>query len=143
MIERRLPKWLKVRFPGGPNYSRLQGLLRESSLHTVCEEAHCPNIGDCWERGTATFLILGDICTRACGFCAITSGRPQGLDLQEPLRVAALVKKLGLRHAVVPSVNRDDLSDGGAAIFAHTIRAIRALSPDTTVEVLIPDFQGN
>ncbi len=139
----RKPPWLKVRFPGGPNYLRLKGLIREASLHTVCQEARCPNIGECWEVGTATFMILGDVCTRACAFCAVTSGRPQGLDVGEPLRVARVVRQLGLRHAVITSVNRDDLPDGGAAIFAAGIRAIRRHSPGTRVEVLIPDFQGD
>ena len=139
----RKPVWLKVPFPGGPQYLWLKGLLRASSLHTVCEEARCPNIGECFENGTATFMILGDVCTRACAFCGVTSGRPTGLDLAEPLRVARTVSRLGLRHAVVTSVARDDLPDGGASIFAATIRAIRRLSLDTSVEVLIPDFQGS
>jgi lipoic acid synthetase len=139
----RKPEWLKVRFPGRPNYLRLKGLMRHERLHTVCEEAHCPNIGECWEAGTATFMILGDTCTRACGYCAVKTGRPTGLDAGEPLRVAQAVRQMGLAHAVVTSVNRDDQPDGGAAIFADTIRWIRRLSPRTTVEVLIPDFQGN
>jgi lipoic acid synthetase len=112
-------------------------------LHTVCEEAHCPNIGECWEAGTATFMILGDTCTRACGFCAVKTGRPAGLDAGEPLRVAQAVRQMGLAHAVITSVNRDDQPDGGAAIFAATIRWVRRLSPGTSVEVLIPDFEGN
>lgn len=139
----RKPEWLKVRFPGGPNYVRLKGLIREKRLHTVCEEAHCPNIGECWEAGTATFMILGDTCTRACAFCAVTSGRPKALDMGEPLRVAEAVRRMGLTHAVVTSVNRDDEPDGGAAIFAATIRSIRRLCSGTSVEVLIPDFMGN
>ena len=139
----RKPEWLKVRFPGGPNYVRLKGLIREKRLHTVCEEAHCPNIGECWEAGTATFMILGDTCTRACAFCAVTSGRPRALDMGEPLRVAEAVLRMGLTHAVVTSVNRDDEPDGGAAIFAATIRSIRRLCSGTSVEVLIPDFMGN
>lgn len=139
----RKPEWLKTRLPGGPNYQRLKRLMRAQSLHTVCEEAHCPNIGECWEAGTGTFMILGDICTRACGFCAVTSGRPKALDFGEPLRVAQAVRQMGLGHAVITSVNRDDAADGGAAIFAETIRWIRRLSPGTTVEVLIPDFVGN
>jgi len=139
----RKPAWLKVPFPGGSQYLRLKGLLRASGLHTVCEEARCPNIGECFQNGTATFLILGDVCTRACAFCAVTSGRPTGLDLAEPLEVAQAASRLGLRHAVVTSVARDDLPDGGASSFAATIRAIRRLSPDTSVEVLIPDFQGS
>jgi len=137
------PDWLKVRFPGGPNYLRLRRLMRDLALHTVCEEARCPNIGECWEQGTATFLLLGDICTRACGFCAITTGRPRGLDREEPERVARAVQYLGLRHAVLTSVTRDDLPDGGAAIFAETIERIHALLPDCSVEVLIPDLLGN
>ena len=140
---RRKPEWLKVRFPGGPSYLRLKSLMREQRLHTVCEEARCPNIGECWQAGTATFMILGDVCTRACAFCAVTSGKPLGLDLGEPLRVAQAVKRMGLTHAVVTSVNRDDLPDGGASLFAATIRSIRRLSPGTSVEVLIPDFVGD
>jgi len=139
----RKPEWLKVRFPGGPEYLRLKGLMRERRLHTVCEEARCPNIGECWEAGTATFMILGDTCTRACAFCAVKSGRPLPLDMGEPLRVAQAVRRMGVRHAVVTSVNRDDEPDGGAGIFAATIRWIRRLSPGTSVEVLIPDFMGN
>ncbi len=139
----RKPPWLKVRFPGGPNYIRLKGIMREGRLHTVCEEAHCPNMGECWEAGTATFMILGDTCTRACGFCAIKTGRPLALDRREPVRVANAVREMGLAHAVVTSVNRDDQPDGGAGIFAATIRWIRKLSPGTTVEVLVPDFMGD
>lgn len=139
----RKPPWLKVRFPGGANYLQLRQLVREQRLHTVCEKAHCPNIGECWELGTATLLLLGDVCTRACGFCAIATGRPQGLDADEPERVAQAVQALGLRHAVLTSVTRDDLPDGGAAIYAQSIRNIRQLCPDCTVEVLIPDLQGN
>lgn len=142
-VTQRKPEWLKVRFPGGPNYLRLKHLMREQGLHTVCEEAHCPNVGECWEAGTATFMILGDICTRACGFCAVTSGRPRALDYEEPIRVAQAVQQMGLTHAVITSVNRDDAADGGASIFADTIRWIRRLSPGTTIEVLIPDFVGN
>ena len=137
------PDWLKVRFPGGPSYLRLRQLVQGQRLHTVCEEAHCPNIGECWEQGTATLLLLGDVCTRACGFCAIASGRPTDLDADEPARVATTVQELGLRHAVLTSVTRDDLPDGGASIFAASIRRIRQLSPDCVIEVLIPDLQGN
>jgi lipoic acid synthetase len=137
------PPWLKVRFPGGPNYLRLKQLMQAQRLHTVCEEAHCPNVGECWEAGTATFMILGDVCTRACAYCAVTSGRPSPLDPEEPLRVAQAVRQMGLTHAVVTSVDRDDQPDGGAGLFAETIRWIRRLSPQTTVEVLIPDFAGN
>jgi lipoic acid synthetase len=136
------PEWLKVRFPAGPNYERLRELMRAKDLHTVCEEARCPNIGECWSRGTATFMILGDTCTRACGFCAVSSGKPGALDPGEPARVGLAVQRMGLRHAVITSVNRDDVPDGGASLFAETIRWVRRLSPGTTVEVLIPDFLG-
>lgn len=136
------PPWLKVRAPMGPNYQSLRQLVADQRLHTVCESARCPNIGDCWERRTATFMILGDVCTRSCGFCAIKTGRPEGLDLEEPERVAEAVAALRLRHAVITSVNRDELPDGGARIFAGTIRAIRARCPGTSIEVLIPDFKG-
>jgi lipoic acid synthetase len=139
----RKPPWLKVRFPGGPNYIRLKSLMRDQRLNTVCQEAHCPNVGECWEAGTATFMILGDTCTRACGFCAVKTGRPGALDKLEPMRVARAVQQMGLAHAVVTSVNRDDEPDGGAQIFADTIRWIRRLSPSTSIEVLIPDFLGN
>ncbi|MCC6385755.1 MAG: lipoyl synthase [Dehalococcoidia bacterium] len=137
------PPWLKVRFPAGPNYARVQELMRGERLHTVCEEARCPNIGDCWSRGTATFMILGDTCTRSCGFCAVKTGRPGAVDTGEPRRVALAIQRMGLRHAVITSVNRDELPDGGAAIFAETIRWSRRLSPGTTFEVLIPDFKGD
>ena len=142
-VAARKPDWLRVRFPTGGGYERLRDLMREQELHTVCEEARCPNIGDCWNRGTATFMILGDTCTRSCGFCAVTTGRPGALDLGEPKRVALAVQRMGLRHAVITSVNRDDVPDGGAAIFAETIRWTRRLSPGTTIEVLIPDFLGD
>ena len=142
MTERRLPPWFKVRFPGGENYRRIVGVMRERRLHTICEEARCPNIGECWENGAATFLILGDICTRACAYCAVTSGKPQALDLLEPLRVASAVEAMGLRHAVVTSVNRDDLDDGGASVYVETIRRIRERVPGCRVETLIPDYQG-
>jgi len=142
-VRPRLPQWLKVAMPGGPGYLELKRLMRGQQLHTVCEEAHCPNIGECWERGTATFMILGDICTRRCHYCAVTTGRPQGLDLQEPARLADTVRELGLRYCVITSVNRDDLPDGGAFIFAACINRIRAQSPDCKVEVLIPDFAGS
>ena len=140
---RRLPPWLKVRAPGGQGYLRVKGLLRRAALHTVCEEAACPNIGECFEAGTATFLILGDICTRACRFCAIATGRPEPVDAEEPRRVAETVALLGLRHAVITSVTRDDLPDGGAGVFAATIREIHGLSPSTSIEVLIPDLRGD
>ena len=137
------PAWLKVRFPQGPNYTELRTLMREQDLHTICEEAMCPNIGECWENRTATFLILGEICTRNCGFCSVTTGRPTGLDLDEPRRLAEAVERIGLRHIVITSVTRDDLPDGGAAIFAETIRQLRERVPGCGIEVLIPDFQGN
>ncbi len=139
----RRPDWLRVRAPDSAEYYQLKGLFRGKTLHTVCEEAGCPNIGECWRAGTATFLLLGDTCTRSCGFCKIKTGRPGVLDLQEPQRVADSVQAMGLRHAVLTSVNRDELPDGGAGIFAETIRLIRSLMPQTTIEVLIPDFMGN
>jgi lipoic acid synthetase len=138
----RKPRWLKVKAPGGPNYRRLEALMRRQGLHTVCEEANCPNIGECWERGTATFMILGDVCTRRCGFCNVKSGVPEVLDRAEPLRVAYAVEQMGLRHCVVTSVDRDDLPDGGAGMFAATIRAIRTRAPSCAIEVLTPDFRG-
>jgi lipoyl synthase len=137
------PAWLRAKAPGGPNYTRLVGIMRGLDLHTVCEEARCPNIGECWESGTATFMILGDVCTRRCGFCAVKTGRPAALDLEEPERVAEAVERMGLAHAVITSVNRDELPDGGAAVFAETIRAVRRRMPDASVEVLIPDFLGS
>ena len=137
------PAWLKARAPGGPTYDRLRRLMRDEGLHTVCEEARCPNIGECWNSGTATFLILGKVCTRACGYCQVTSGRPGPLDADEPRRVALTVERMGLEHAVITSVNRDDVPDGGAGLFVETVRWIRRLSPGTTVELLTPDFDGN
>lgn len=142
-IRPRLPEWLKVRAPGSPRYIELKGLMEKESLHTVCEEAHCPNIGECWDRGTATFMILGDICTRACLYCAVTTGRPAGIDLQEPARLAKAVKEIGLDYCVITSVNRDELADGGAFIFASCIKKIREEAPACKVEVLIPDFAGS
>ena len=142
-VRPKLPPWLKVTMPGSPRYLELKQLMRGHQLNTVCEEAHCPNIGECWGRGTATFMILGEICTRRCHYCAVTTGRPQGLDLQEPGRLAETVKKMGLRYCVITSVNRDDLSDGGAFIFAACINRIRQESPDCKIEVLIPDFGGS
>jgi lipoyl synthase len=139
----RKPEWLKVRSPGGPNYQRLKKLLRTERLHSVCEEAGCPNIGECWEAGTATFLILGDVCTRACKYCAIAHGMPTELDWDEPRRVADSVAAMALEHVVITSVNRDELADGGAAIFAETIRLCRERRPTMTIEVLIPDFKGD
>jgi lipoyl synthase len=138
----RKPPWLKVKAPGGARYRHLESLMRKQGLHTVCEEASCPNIGECWERGTATFMILGDVCTRRCGFCNVKSGVPGVLDRAEPFRVAFAVERMGLRHCVVTSVDRDDLPDGGAGIFADTIRAIRRRAPACAVEVLTPDFRG-
>ncbi len=140
---RRLPRWLKAKAPGSPGYLELKRLVTSLDLNTVCQSAHCPNIGECWESGTATFMILGDVCTRSCGFCAIKTGRPQWLDDGEPDRVAEAISRLNLRYVVITSVNRDELPDGGAHIFARTIEAVHALCPDTSVEVLIPDFQGN
>ncbi len=139
---RRHPDWLKVRLPGGPIYERLRSLLAGLHLHTVCAEAVCPNVGECWGLGTATFMILGAICTRGCRYCAVDKGHPIGLDREEPARVAEAAVEMGLRHAVITSVDRDDLADGGAEIFAETIRAIRARLPECMIEVLIPDFQG-
>jgi lipoyl synthase len=136
------PSWLKARAPVGDNFHNLKKLARGLGLHTVCESAQCPNIGECWDHHTATFMLLGDICTRRCGFCAVPKGRPQAIDRDEPRRVAEAVATLGLRHAVVTSVNRDDDNVGGAKIFAETIRQIRELVPECRVEVLIPDFQG-
>ena len=141
-IDRSRPAWLKVRLPTGPQVEQLRTLMRSKDLHTVCEEARCPNMAECWGAGTATFMILGDTCTRSCGFCAVKSGRPTELDLEEPARVGDAVARMSLQHAVVTSVNRDELADGGAAIFAETIREIRRRSPGTTIEVLIPDFRG-
>ncbi len=139
----RRPEWIKARAPMGPGYERLRTLMRELDLHTVCEEAHCPNVGDCWNRGTATFMILGDVCTRACGFCAVKTGLPaQAPDPGEPRRVAEAVARMGLSHAVITSVNRDDQKDGGANIFAAVVREIRSLIPTCAVELLIPDFKG-
>ncbi len=137
------PSWIKARAPVGPGYERLRGLMRDLDLHTVCEEARCPNLGECWNRGTATFMILGDVCTRACGFCAVKTGLP-GLppDALEAVRVADAVARMGLRHAVITSVNRDDQEDGGASVFAACIRAVRARIQGCAVEVLIPDFKG-
>jgi lipoyl synthase len=137
------PPWLKVRAPGSPNYLRLKTLLRDLGLHTVCEEARCPNIGECWHHGTATFMILGDVCTRACTYCAVAHGRPSTVDRAEPERVANAIDTLGLSYVVITSVDRDDLSDGGASIFAETIRRTRSRLPECRIEVLIPDFQGN
>ncbi len=137
------PEWLKVRAPGSPNYVRLKGLMRDQGLHTVCEEANCPNIGECWHHGTATFMILGDLCTRACSYCNVVHGRPKAADPDEPLRVAQAAQAMDLRYVVVTSVDRDDLDDFGSSIFAGTIRETRALVPACRIEVLIPDFKGS
>ena len=143
VVERRLPDWFRVRAPGGPNYLDLRARFRSAALHTVCEEAHCPNIGDCWERRTATFMILGDTCTWRCHYCAVKTGRPDAVDMEEPRRLAATVQQMGLRYCVITSVTREDLPDGGASVFAECIRQIRRLLPDCRVEVLIPDFKGD
>jgi len=140
---RRRPPWIKVRAPAGETYEWLRDMMRSKSLHTVCEEARCPNLGECWGSGTATFLLMGDTCTRSCGFCDIKTGRPSPLDWLEPERVARAVQAMGLRHAVITSVNRDERPDGGAPIFALVIRRIRQLQPGCSVEVLIPDFKGS
>src|SRR5256884_4633976 len=142
-MPRRHPDWIKVRPPGNPNYLRLKRILREKNLHTVCEEARCPNMGECWGHNTATFLVLGDTCTRGCRFCAIDKGKPLALDPEEPRNVALVVKDLGLDHIVVTSVNRDDRSDGSSNQFAKTVFWIKALNPAIRVEVLIPDFKGD
>ena len=139
----RRPSWIRVRAPSGENYEDLQHLMRSKALHTVCEEAGCPNMGECWGSGTATFLMLGDVCTRTCGFCDVKHGRPGILDWEEPERVAQAVMKMGLKHAVITSVNRDERRDGGAPIFAMVIRRIRQLLPGCSVEVLVPDFKGS
>lgn len=139
----RKPAWLKVPAPGGPNYVELKHLMRDLELHTVCEEAHCPNIGECWEHRAATFMILGDVCTRNCTYCAVAHGTPTALDWNEPVRLATAVERMGLRHVVITSVDRDDLPNGGAEMFAAAIAEIRRLTPDTSVEVLIPDFKGS
>ena len=142
-LPERKPSWLKVKAPGGPNYIRLKHLMRELDLHSVCEEAHCPNVGECWEHGTATFMILGDVCTRNCAYCAVAHGRPPKYDITEPDRVAQAIAEMNLQHAVITSVDRDDLPDFGAWIFAETIRQIHERVPGCSVEVLVPDFQGN
>ena len=141
-VERR-PEWLKVKLPTGDTFQMLKTMMRSKSLHTVCEEAHCPNMAECWGAGTATFMVLGDVCTRSCGFCAVKTGRPGTIDLEEPLRVAEAVMQMGVKHAVITSVNRDELKDGGSSTFAQTIIETRRLNPATTIEVLIPDFKGN
>ncbi|MGB9591597.1 MAG: lipoyl synthase, partial [Candidatus Kryptoniota bacterium] len=139
----RRPDWIRAKLPYGENYSQILNLMRSKQLHTVCEEARCPNLGECWGHGTATFMILGDVCTRSCGFCAVKTGRPVQLDTDEPRRVAEAVASMKLRHVVITSVNRDELNDGGAGIFAETIRQIRIKNHACRVEVLIPDFKGD
>lgn len=139
----RKPSWLKMKMPGGEGYARLTKLVNEQKLHTVCQSAKCPNLGECWSAGTATLMILGDVCTRSCGFCHIATGKPPTLDLDEPRRVGDAVATMGLKHVVITSVNRDELADGGAKVWADTINQIRLKSPGTNVEVLIPDFCGN
>lgn len=139
---RRLPEWIRARVPSGAGYARVKSLVADQKLHTVCEEARCPNLGECWSRGTATFMILGDICTRACSFCAVKTGRPTELDLDEPRRVAQSIRSMGIRHAVITSVNRDELLDGGASIFAEVVRQIRIQAPGCRIELLIPDMMG-
>lgn len=143
MIARKHPEWIRVRAPTGPAVARTRAIVRDLRLHTVCEEAQCPNLGECWAHDTATFMLLGDTCTRNCGFCAVRHGRPLAVDADEPMRVADAVARLGLRHVVVTSVNRDDLPDGGAEHFAETARQVRARVPGCAVELLIPDFQGD
>ena len=138
----RRPEWLKVRAPGGEDYARVKGMMRSKALHTVCEEARCPNITECWNAGTATFMIHGDTCTRSCGFCAVKTGRPLPVDHDEPRRVAEAVGSMDLQHAVITSVNRDELKDGGSTIWAETIVEVRKAAPNTTIEVLVPDFKG-
>ncbi|MEY4792591.1 MAG: lipoyl synthase [Bacteroidota bacterium] len=137
------PKWLRVKLPTGENYRKVRGLVDQHNLHTICESGSCPNMGECWGEGTATFMILGNICTRSCGFCGVQTGKPDAVDIYEPGKVANSVKIMGVKHAVITSVDRDDLKDGGSEIWAQTIRAIRQQSPGTTLETLIPDFAGN
>jgi len=136
------PKWLRVKLPTGENYKQVRGLVDKYKLHTICESGHCPNMGECWGAGTATFMILGNICTRSCGFCNVATGRPNAVDWEEPEKVARSVKLMKIKHAVLTSVDRDDLADGGSIIWAETVRAIRRISPETTMETLIPDFKG-
>jgi lipoic acid synthetase len=136
------PRWLRVKLPTGKEYKQVRDIVEEHKLHTICESGNCPNMGECWGAGTATFMILGNICTRSCGFCAVETGRPEAVDVYEPGRVARSVKLMGVKHCVITSVDRDDLSDGGSLIWAQTVRAIRNQSPETTLETLIPDFMG-
>jgi lipoic acid synthetase len=142
-IRIKKPKWLRVKLPTGQNYRKVRSLVDEHNLHTICESGSCPNMGECWGEGTATFMILGNICTRSCGFCAVKTGRPEEVDIYEPGKVAHSVKTMGVKHAVITSVDRDDLKDGGADIWVQTVKAVRNQSPGTTMETLIPDFAGN
>mgnify|MGYP000565793643 FL=1 len=142
-IRIKKPKWLRVKLPTGENYRKVRGLVDEHKLHTICESGSCPNMGECWGEGTATFMILGNVCTRSCGFCGVQTGKPEQVDMFEPGKVANSVKIMGVKHAVITSVDRDDLKDGGSEIWSQTIRAIRQQSPGTTLETLIPDFAGN
>ncbi len=142
-LMKRKPKWLRVKLPTGENYKKVRGLVSKHSLNTICESGNCPNMGECWGEGTATFMILGNICTRSCGFCAVATGKPLAVDWSEPEKVARSVKLMGVKHAVITSVDRDDLKDGGSIIWADTVKAIRRVSPQTTLETLIPDFRGN
>lgn len=142
-VKIKKPKWLRVKLPTGENYKKVRALVTEHKLHTICESGNCPNMGECWGEGTATFMILGNICTRSCGFCAVKTGRPDEVDEFEPGKVAHSVKTMGVKHAVITSVDRDDLKDGGSGIWVQTVRAIRQQSPGTTMETLIPDFAGN
>ena len=141
-VRRKKPEWLRVKLPTGPEYAQVRKLVDEHKLHTICESGNCPNMGECWGAGTATFMILGNICTRSCGFCAVATGMPSAVDWQEPLRVASSVKLMQVKHCVITSVDRDDLKDGGSIIWVETIEAVRKLSPETTMETLIPDFMG-
>jgi len=142
VVRTKKPHWLRVKLPTGPEYAKVRKLVDEHKLHTICESGNCPNMGECWGAGTATFMILGNVCTRSCGFCAVATGRPSAVDWNEPQRVADSVKLMNVKHCVLTSVDRDDLKDGGSIIWAETVKAVRALSPKTTLETLIPDFQG-
>ena len=141
-VKSKKPNWLRVKLPTGENYKKVRNLVTEHKLHTICESGNCPNMGECWGEGTATFMILGNICTRSCGFCAVQTGRPQEVDIFEPGKVAKSIKLMGVKHAVITSVDRDDLKDGGSTIWVNTVKAIRKQSPGTTMETLIPDFAG-
>lgn len=140
---KRKPDWLRVKLPTGEGYRLVRGLVDQHKLHTICESGNCPNMGECWGAGTATFMILGNVCTRSCGFCAVLTGMPTELDWDEPRRVADAIRKMKVKHAVITSVNRDELKDGGASIWAATVNAVREISPGTTMETLIPDFKGS